>query len=83
VEAHHYILDWNGDEDRCTMRTGQGPKNIIRLRRFATSLIKSKGRTSVAAIINKLAHNVRRVFDYLRMTDNTVPRSHTNCRQAG
>jgi predicted transposase YbfD/YdcC len=73
VEAHHYILDWNWDEDRCTIRTGHGPENITRLRRFATGLIKSKGRDSVAATIAKLARNVRRVFDYLRMTENSRP----------
>jgi len=73
IEAHHYILDWNWDEDRCTIRTGHGPENITRLRRFATGLIKSKGRDSVAATIAKLARNVRRVFDYLGMTGNSRP----------
>jgi len=83
VEAHHYILDWNWDEDRCTIRTGHGPENITRLRRFATGLIKSKSRDSVSATINKLARNVRRVFDYLRMTGNSVPRSRPPCGQTG
>ena len=73
VEAHHYILDWNWDEDRGTIRTGHGPENITRLRRFATGLIKSKSRDSVAATIAKLARNVRRVFDYLGMTRNSRP----------
>ena len=79
VEAHHYILDWNWDEDRCTLRTGHGPENITRLRRFATGLIKSKSRNSVAATIAKLARNVRLVFDYLRMTDNSIPGPRTPC----
>ncbi len=83
VEAHHYILDWNWDEDRCTLRTGHGPENITRLRRFATGLIKSKSRDSVSATIAKLARNVRRVFDYLRMTDNSIPRPRPPCDQAG
>jgi hypothetical protein len=83
IEAHHYILDWNWDEDRCTLRTGHGPENITRLRRFATGLIKSKSRDSVAATVAKLARSVRRVFDYLRMTDNSVPRSGTATAQAG
>ena len=83
VEAHHYIIDWNWDEDRCTLRTGHGPQNITRLRRFATGLIKSKSHDSVAATIAKLARNVRRVFDYLRMTDNSIPRSQRSCDQAG
>ena len=83
VEAHHYMLDWNWDEDRCTLRTGHGPENITRLRRFATSLIKSKSRDSVAATIAKLARNVRRVFDYLRMTDNSIPRAQRSSARAG
>ena len=57
------------------MRTGHGPENITRLRRFATSLIKSKSDDSVSATIDKLARNVRRVFDYLGMTRNSMPRA--------
>jgi predicted transposase YbfD/YdcC len=83
VESHHYILDWNWDEDRCTLRTGHGPENITRLRRFATGLIKSKSRDSVAATIRKFARNVRHVFDYLRLTGNSIPRSQRACAQAG
>lgn len=83
IEAHHYILDWNWDEDRCTLRTGHGPENITRLRRFATGLIKSKSRDSVAATIAKLARNVRRVFDYLRMSDNSIPQRRTPPGHAG
>lgn len=83
VESHHYILDWNWDEDRCTVRTGHGPENITRLRRFATGLIKSKSRDSVAATIRKLARNVRHVFDYLRLTNNSIPQSQRACVQMG
>jgi len=71
VESHHYILDWNWNEDRCTIRTGHGPANLTRLRRFATGLIKSISKDSVASTIDKLSRNVRQVFDYLRMTDNS------------
>jgi hypothetical protein len=71
VESHHYLLDWNWNEDRCTIRKGHGPENITCLRRFATGLIKSISKDSVASTIEKLARNVRRVFDYLRMTDNS------------
>jgi len=39
----HYILDWNYDEDRSRIRTGHGPENITRLRRFAIGVIRSKG----------------------------------------
>ncbi len=74
IESFHYLLDWNWNEDRCTIRTGFGPENMTRMRRFAASLIKSKSSDSVASTIRKLARNVRRVFDYLRMTENSQPR---------
>jgi predicted transposase YbfD/YdcC len=83
VEAHHYILDWNWDEDRCTLRSGHGPENITRLRRFATGLIKSKSTDSVAATIAKLARSVRLVFDYLRLTKNSTHASLSSCDHAG
>ena len=83
VEAHHYILDWNWDEDRCTIRTGHGPENMTRLRRFASSLVKSKSRDSVAATIAKLARNVRRVFDYLHMTENSCPQRRDTVAEVG
>jgi len=67
----HYILDWNYDEDRCRIRTGYGPENITRLRRFAIGLIKSKGVKSVAQKMRQLNKNTRLVFDYLRMTANS------------
>ncbi|KJU82978.1 transposase IS4 [Candidatus Magnetobacterium bavaricum] len=68
----HYIIDWNYDEDRSRIRTGYGPENITRLRRFAVGIIKSKGVRSVAEQIRKLDHNVRMVFDYLRMSKNSA-----------
>lgn len=66
----HYIIDWIYDEDRCRIRTGYGPQNITRLRRFAVGLIKSKGVYSVAQKMRTLSFNVRAVFDYLKMTQN-------------
>ena len=71
VESHHYTLDWNWNEDRCTIRTGHGPANITRLRRFAIGLIVSKSKESVAYTIQKLARSTRLVFDYMRMTKNS------------
>ncbi len=67
----HYILDWNYDEDRSRIRIGHGPENITRLRRFAIGVIKSKGGRSVAQKMRQLTRNVRLVFDYLRMTENS------------
>ena len=69
----HYILDWNYDEDRCRIRKGYGPENVTRLRRFAISLIKSKGASNVAQKIRELSRNTRLVFDYLSMTKNACP----------
>ncbi|MGH8611831.1 MAG: hypothetical protein ACREYF_07245, partial [Gammaproteobacteria bacterium] len=63
-------------EDRCRIRTGHGPENITRLRRFAIGIIKSKGVYSVAQKMRELTRNVRLVFDYLRMTKNTCTTIH-------
>lgn len=71
IESCHYMLDWNYDEDRSRIRTGYGPENITRLRRFAIGVIKSKGTRSVAQKMRELTLNVRLVFDYLRMTRNS------------
>ena len=71
IESCHYIIDWNYDEDRSRIRTGYGPENITRLRRFAIGAIKSKGVRSVAQKMRELTLNVRLVFDYLRMTKNS------------
>jgi len=67
----HYILDWNFDEDRSRIRTGYGPENISRLRRFVIGVIKAKRVRSVAQKMRELTCNVRLVFDYLRMTKNS------------
>ncbi len=67
----HWILDWNYDEDRSRIRTGYRPENISRLRRLAVGLIKSKPVRSVAQTMRRLNHNMRLIFDYLLMTENS------------
>ena len=67
----HYIIDWNFNEDRSRISKGHGPENITRLRRFAISVIKSKGVRNVSQKMRQLGCNVRLVFDYLRMTKNS------------
>jgi len=75
----HYVLDWNYDEDRSRIRTGYGPENVTRLRRFAISVINTvrnavrtpRTASSVAQKMRELATNSRLVFDYLRMTENS------------
>lgn len=78
IESCHYIIDWNYDEDRSQIRKGFGPENITRLRRFAVGLLKSKltkENETVAEMMKKLMLNKRAVFDYLKMTCNSNPRS--------
>ena len=74
----HYVIDWNFDEDRSRIRTGYGPENVTRLRRFAVGVLRLVGsvKTSIAEKMAKLNRNARLVFNYLRMTKNST-------RQAG
>ena len=74
IESVHYIIDWNYDEDRSRIRAGFGPENITRLRRFAIGILKSfqKPAQSIAEMMRKLCFRTRLVFDYLRMTNNSV-----------
>ena len=76
IESVHYIIDWNYDEDRSRIRTGFGPENVTRLRRFAVGVLKSfqKRAQSIAAMMRKLSFTPRLVFDYLRMTQNSSAR---------
>ena len=53
-------------------RTGHGPENMTRLRRFIIGLIKSRSSDSAVATLRKHSRNVRHVFVYLRMTDNAT-----------
>ena len=69
----HHILDWSFDEDRSRIRTGHGPHNMTRLRRFAIGLIKARG-LAVAETMRRLARNPRRVLDFLKMANNAAPR---------
>lgn len=74
----HYIIDWNYDEDRSRIRTGHGPENMTRLRRFAVGIFKSKKVRNVAQKMRQLTCNPRMVFDYLRMTENSCARPSKN-----
>lgn len=78
IESVHYIVDLNYDEDRSRIRTGFGPENITRLRRFAVGILKSfqKPNQSIAEMMRKLSFRTRIVFDYLRMTANSITGAH-------
>lgn len=65
----HYIIDSIYDEDRSRIRTGHGPGNMARMRRFAVGLLKSRGVKNITQKMAQMAYRVRMVFDdYLRMT---------------
>lgn len=70
----HHVLDTTWDEDRCRIRTGHGPENTSRLRRFAISVLNlhAKPGDSIASMTRRLASRTRLVFDYLRMTRNST-----------
>ena len=72
VESVHNILDNAFDEDRLRIRTGHGPENTTRPRRFAIGVIQSHDNPCVAAAMRRLHRNPRLVFDYLRMTKNSL-----------
>jgi predicted transposase YbfD/YdcC len=70
----HHVLDMTWDEDRCRIRTGHGPENTSRMRRFAISVLNlhAKSGDSIASMTRRLAANTRLVFDYLLMTTNST-----------
>ena len=70
----HYVIGWNFDEDRSRIRTGHGPENVSRLRRLAVGILHhfSDGKTSITQKMAHLNRNIRLVFDYLRMTRNSI-----------
>jgi len=69
----HYIIDAIYDEDRSQIRTGHGPANMTRLRRFAVGLLKSRGVKNITQKMRQMSHKARMVFDYLCMTKKYWP----------
>ncbi len=70
--AAHFCLDWSWDEDRSRSRTGYGPENTTRLRRFAIGPIKARG-LEVAPTLRRLNRNIRAVLDFLKLARNSLP----------
>jgi len=66
----HYIIDKIYDEDRSRIRTGFGPENVSRLRRFAVGLLKSKGVKNVSQAMRKLSFKASLVLDYLGIAND-------------
>ena len=67
----HYIVDTVYNEDRSRIRTGNGPENMTRLRRFAVGLLKSRGVKNIAEKMRQLLLNTRQLLDILKMTKNS------------
>lgn len=80
IESLHHIIDWNYDEDRSRIRTGHGPANVTRLRRFAIGVLKSfqKPNQNIPEMMRQLACRPRQVLDYLRLTANSAPAATRN-----
>lgn len=74
IESVHYIIDWNYDEDRSRIRTGHGPANVTRLRRFAVGILKNyqKPGQYIPEMMRQLARRPRQVLDYLKLTANSA-----------
>lgn len=74
IESLHYIIDWNYDEDRSQIRTGHGPANVTRLRRFAIGVLKNfqKPGQYIPEMMRQLARRPRQVLDYLKLTANSA-----------
>lgn len=74
IESVHHVIDWNHDEDRSRIRTGHGPANVTRLRRFAVGCLSTHQRPgqSLAALMRQLARRPRQVLDYLKLTANSA-----------
>jgi predicted transposase YbfD/YdcC len=71
----HYIIDWNYDEDRSRIRIGYGPENIIRLRRFAIGVIKSKKVRSLVQKMRELTNKCPLGLRLLTDDNKFMPRS--------
>jgi predicted transposase YbfD/YdcC len=56
----HHVRDVTWDEDRCQIRTGQGPQVMASLRNLAISILRLTGHTNIAAGLRHHAHNPTR-----------------------
>lgn len=56
----HYVRDVTWDEDRCQIRTGNGPQVMASLRNLAISILRLTGQTNIAAGLRHHAHNPTR-----------------------
>lgn len=83
IESVHHVIDWNYDEDRGRIRTGHGPANVTRLRRFAVGRLKTfqKPGQYLPEMMRQLARRPRQVLDYLKLTANSAGTAGTRARR--
>ena len=58
----HWVRDWNYDEDRSQIRTGNGPQMMACLRNTAISLLRLQGAENIAHELRGNQLKVGRVF---------------------
>jgi predicted transposase YbfD/YdcC len=56
----HHVRDVTWDEDRCQIRTGNGPQVMASLRNLAIAILRLTGHTNIAAGLRHHAHNPAR-----------------------
>jgi predicted transposase YbfD/YdcC len=56
----HYVRDVSWDEDRCQIRTANGPHVMASLRNLALTILRLTGHTNIAAGLRHHAHNPTR-----------------------
>jgi predicted transposase YbfD/YdcC len=61
----HWVRDVTFDEDRCQVRTGNGPRVMASLRNLAINLLRTAGHTNIAAALREHAWDPRRVVELL------------------
>ena len=66
IKAMRRNLAWSFDEKRSRIRSGHGPENMARLRRFAIGVIQDRG-LGVAETMRNLARNRHRILNFLKM----------------
>jgi len=59
----HYVRDVTWDEDRCQIRTSNGPQVMASLRNLAISILRLTGHTNIAAGLRHHAHNPTRALN--------------------
>jgi hypothetical protein len=56
----HHVRDVTWDEDRCQIRTGNGPQVMASLRNLAFAILRLTGHTNIAAGLRHHAHSPTR-----------------------